>query len=168
MDATDIATFGGEPYIDYPFPSPTSRLGINIRYYSGDSVNEVGVFQDGGASRFSVDVGPIAEQLIENLYFDFSLADKGVKPDAFESSIRDYVQHRLAYVNAYALSTALYVLFTTDPGEASRLTKREYGVLHSQGRRYPYMAHSVYQKTPKTLRGAIRWLFGTLRAAWFH
>lgn len=164
MDTTDPAaytTIGGEPFVTWPLASPTSRLAINIRFYSIDEGEEVG-------ARYRIDLGRENEALLERMYDDFDLAAKGVSAKQFEETVREMFQQRLAFINAYGIATTLYVAFTTDPKEMRRLMSREQKVLASQSRRFPYMAYEQYRPKLTTLRAEVKRFFGTLRALLFH
>lgn len=161
IDSADYTVIGGEPFVDWPRQSPTSCMGINLRFYSI-------VEEEGLGARYRIDIGPSTEAALESMYTDFDLATKNISHIQFEETTRAFMQQRLAFVSAYALSTALYVLFTTDSGEAKRLTTRELRVMRSQERRMPYMTYPVYQHPATSLRDAVKRLIGTLRAVLFH
>lgn len=150
-----------EPFITWPMQSPTSLLGINVRFYAVDEDETVG-------ARYRVDLGAAHEAMLEKLYDDFGLAEKNISHRSFEDVVRGLFQQRIAFVTAYAVATALYVSFTNDPSEMGRLTQREKRVLASQRRRFPYTAYSQYQTLPTSVWGKVKWFFGSLRARLFH
>ena len=165
MDTTDdpaaYTAIGGEPFITWPLPSPTSRLGINIRFYSIDEGEEIG-------ARYRVDIGASHERNLEQMYFDFELASRGTTPQEFEETVRGMFQPRIAFLNAYAIATLLYVAFTTDPKEMGRMADREQRTLRSQGRRFPYMAYAKYVDIPTTIFGNLKFFIRYTIAKLFH
>lgn len=151
---------GGEPFVTWPMQSPTSRLGINLRFYYSDDGEVAG-------PRYRVDIGVANEATLEQMYDDFQLAVKSVTRTQFEEAMRGLFQQRLASINAYSLATTLYVALTTDPKEVSRLSQRERKVLASQSRRLPYTTYPQYQTRPTTFGGQVKRFFGNLRVRLF-
>jgi hypothetical protein len=151
----------GEPFVTWPMQSPTSSLGINVRFYSIDEGEDVD-------ARYRVDLGSHTEAMLERMYDEHQLAVKGISTKVFEETTRGLFQQRLAFINAYGVATTLYVAFTTDPVEMKRLTEREQQVLASQKRRLPFMTYPKYQNRPTTLWGRVRWFVGHLRARYLH
>lgn len=160
QDASVYTTIGGEPFVTWPIPSPTSRLGINLRFYSIDDDDSIG-------ARYRIDIGVSHERSLEAMYFDFGLS-KSVTPPQFEEAIREMFQSRLAFVNAYGIATLLYVSMTTDPKEMGRMSRRERRLLRSQQRRFPYMVYPKYQQFPSDLPTLIGHMIRTTIAKFFH
>lgn len=150
-----------EPFVDWPLRSPTSSLGINIRYYAIDESPEIG-------ARYRIDIGRDHEAILERLYDDFQVAVRGTSITQFEETVRGLFQQRLAFSSAYGIATALYVAMTTDSSEIRRLTRREHRVLASQKRRLPYMTYPQYQNRPQSIWGQVKWFFGGLRARYLR
>ena len=102
-----------DEWADWPKASPTSTLGINIRFY--------GVIGDTGET-LRLDIGAETEEAFEALYDALDLVRKlpNNPRQEFERHSRSIFQTRMENLLPYAVIVSQYAILTTDIREVQR------------------------------------------------
>lgn len=129
-------------WTDWPTASPTSSLGINVRFYT--TVDE----DDGSILR--MDIGEEQEAMLEQLYTARGMAEQlpAIPIVDYEKHIRTLYQTRLDASHTYTLHMARYIVLTGDIREVRRALNREQASVVRTLRLFPFRLHAGLSSAP--------------------